>query len=278
MIDAAQRNGVDVTTEVYPYTAWSTFIGAVIFDGDFTQRQGLGYGDIEVPESGERLNKESFERLRKEAPQTIIVGHGMTVLQEGSYFAVIDLASNLDRDPTADDIKVTPLTVGPGNDDATIPPTDGAIRAGDYLFDVDVAAGGSTVTFTNTSDNQFHFVLLADFGTTDPAALEAAVPVLLTADDSTPPPEGIDPSQVNFDFAASGVMGPGSSGTFDVGELNGSSYTVFLSNRYIARRSSSSTYTPVSPPSSSGSTRRSRPSPPGKSVAATSSKCSATAA
>ena len=39
----------------------------------------------------------------------------------------------------------------------------------------------------------------------------------------------------------------------------------------------SSTSTPVSPPSSSGSTSRSRPSPPGKSVAATSSKCSATA-
>ena len=44
------------------------------------------------------------------------------------------------------------------------------IRAGDYLFDVDVVAGGSTVTFTNTSDNQFHHVLLVDFGTNDPAA------------------------------------------------------------------------------------------------------------
>ena len=40
----------------------------------------------------------------------------------------------------------------------------------------------------------------------------------------------------------------------------------------------SSTSTPGSPPSSSGSTSRSRPSPPGKSVDATSSKCSATAA
>ena len=50
-----------------------------------------------------------------------IVGQGMTVLQEGSYFAVIDLASNLDREATADDIKVTPLTVGPGNDDTDDP-------------------------------------------------------------------------------------------------------------------------------------------------------------
>jgi dihydroorotase len=77
MIDSAQQNGIDVTTEVYPYTAWSTFIGAAIFDGDFTRRLGLGFGDIELPESGERLDRARFERLRAEAPQTIIVGHGM---------------------------------------------------------------------------------------------------------------------------------------------------------------------------------------------------------
>jgi len=77
MIDSARRNGVDVTTEVYPYTAWSTFIGAAIFDGDFTRRLGLGYGDIEVAETGERLDTQRFDRLRAEAPETIIVGHGM---------------------------------------------------------------------------------------------------------------------------------------------------------------------------------------------------------
>ena len=86
MIDSARQNGVDVTTEVYPYTAWSTFIGAAIFDGDFTRRLGLGYGDIELPETGERLDQVRFERLRAEAPQTIIVGHGM---QEANVSAAV---------------------------------------------------------------------------------------------------------------------------------------------------------------------------------------------
>jgi len=86
MIDSAQRNGVDVTTEVYPYTAWSTFIGAAIFDGDFTDRLGLGYGDIEVAETGERLDAARFDRLRAEAPKTIIVGHGM---QEDNVTAAV---------------------------------------------------------------------------------------------------------------------------------------------------------------------------------------------
>jgi dihydroorotase len=77
MIDAARSNGVDVTTEVYPYTAWSTFIGAAIFDGDFTRRLNLDYADVELPESGERLDETRFHRLRGEAPQTIIIGHAM---------------------------------------------------------------------------------------------------------------------------------------------------------------------------------------------------------
>lgn len=77
MIDSAQQNGIDVTTEVYPYTAWSTFIGAALFEGDFRQNLGIDYGDIELPSTGERLDQQRFERVRSTAPQTVIVGHGM---------------------------------------------------------------------------------------------------------------------------------------------------------------------------------------------------------
>jgi N-acyl-D-aspartate/D-glutamate deacylase len=77
MLDQARTNGMDVTTEVYPYTAWSTFIGASIFNGDFTTALGLDYGDIELPENGERLTEAAFHRIRTESPGTIIVGHGM---------------------------------------------------------------------------------------------------------------------------------------------------------------------------------------------------------
>jgi N-acyl-D-aspartate/D-glutamate deacylase len=86
MIDSAQANGVDISTEVYPYTAWSTFIGASLFNGDFRRNLGLDYGDIELPSTGERLDQESFESLRATAPQTIIVGHGM---QETNVTAAI---------------------------------------------------------------------------------------------------------------------------------------------------------------------------------------------
>jgi N-acyl-D-aspartate/D-glutamate deacylase len=77
MLDQARTNGMDVTTEVYPYTAWSTFIGASIFNGDFTTALGLDYGDIELPENGalslmDALGKMSYlpaKRLERAVPQ-----------------------------------------------------------------------------------------------------------------------------------------------------------------------------------------------------------------
>ncbi len=77
MIDSARANGIEITTEVYPYTAWSTFIGAAMFDGDWTTLHQMKYGDIELPETGERLNQESFNRISKDNPGTILIGHGM---------------------------------------------------------------------------------------------------------------------------------------------------------------------------------------------------------
>ena len=77
MIDGAREQGLDITTEVYPYTAWSTFVGASIFSGDWTAAQDMNYTDIELPSTGERLDAQRFQELRESAPETIIVGHGM---------------------------------------------------------------------------------------------------------------------------------------------------------------------------------------------------------
>lgn len=60
MIDDAQANGVDVTTEAYPYIASSSFIGAAILDPGWRENLGRDYGDIARAETGERLNEETF--------------------------------------------------------------------------------------------------------------------------------------------------------------------------------------------------------------------------
>ena len=66
MIEGAKRHGVDVTTEMYPYTASATRIESAIYDGDWAQRTGGTYHDLQWVATGERLTPESFARYRKE--------------------------------------------------------------------------------------------------------------------------------------------------------------------------------------------------------------------
>lgn len=83
MIDGAQRHGVDITTEVYPYTAASTDIRAAIFDDGWTERLGATYGDIEWVATGERLTAANWAEHRKQGG--MIIAH---VIPEAS----VDLA------------------------------------------------------------------------------------------------------------------------------------------------------------------------------------------
>jgi N-acyl-D-aspartate/D-glutamate deacylase len=65
MIEGAQSRGLDVTTEVYPYTAASTGIQAAIFDPGWRERFQAEFSDIEWVETGERLDEQSFYEHRE---------------------------------------------------------------------------------------------------------------------------------------------------------------------------------------------------------------------
>ncbi|HXG63846.1 MAG TPA: amidohydrolase family protein, partial [Blastocatellia bacterium] len=77
MIEGARRSGLDVTTEVYPYTAGSTFINAAIFDPGWRERTAADYSDLQWVATGERLTEETFNRYRREQPEGIIIAHFM---------------------------------------------------------------------------------------------------------------------------------------------------------------------------------------------------------
>jgi N-acyl-D-aspartate/D-glutamate deacylase len=66
MIETARSKGLDITTEVYPYTAASTGIQAAIFDPGWRERLGADFGDIEWVASGERMTEDSFNRYREQ--------------------------------------------------------------------------------------------------------------------------------------------------------------------------------------------------------------------
>lgn len=72
LIGGARSRGLDVTTEAYPYTAASTGIQSAIFDRGWQESLGIGYGDVQWQDTGERLTEASFRRYRR-AGGTVII-------------------------------------------------------------------------------------------------------------------------------------------------------------------------------------------------------------
>ena len=72
MVAAAQKQGLDVTTEVYPYTAASTSIESAIFDEGWQEKLGISYGDIQLESTGERLTEATFKEHREKGGVVII--------------------------------------------------------------------------------------------------------------------------------------------------------------------------------------------------------------
>jgi dihydroorotase len=72
MIAGARRQGVDITTECYPYTASSTNLNSAVFDEGWQQRYDITYKDLQWAETGERLTPGSFARYRRQGGLVVI--------------------------------------------------------------------------------------------------------------------------------------------------------------------------------------------------------------
>lgn len=72
MVDSAQKQGLDITTELYPYTAGSTSLESTLFDEGWQDVWDMDYGDLQWEATGERLTRETFDKYRKEGGTIII--------------------------------------------------------------------------------------------------------------------------------------------------------------------------------------------------------------
>ena len=72
MVSSAQKQGLDITTELYPYTAASTSLESAIFDDGWQETLNISYEDLQWEATGERLTKETFESYRKKGGVVII--------------------------------------------------------------------------------------------------------------------------------------------------------------------------------------------------------------
>ncbi len=74
MVAGARARGLDVTTEAYPYGAGMTMINSALFNPGWQEKFGIGYHELQLPETGERLTRERFETLHASSkPQTVLL-------------------------------------------------------------------------------------------------------------------------------------------------------------------------------------------------------------
>ena len=74
-IEIANKNGADISVEMYPYTAGSTSITADVFNRDWQNIFGITYEDVQWSDTGEYLTKATWEKYRKEQPTGVIIHH-----------------------------------------------------------------------------------------------------------------------------------------------------------------------------------------------------------
>ena len=74
-IKIANKNGANISTEMYPYTAGSTSISADVFSRDWQNIFGITYEDVQWSDTGEYLTKATWKKYRKEQPTGTIIHH-----------------------------------------------------------------------------------------------------------------------------------------------------------------------------------------------------------
>src|SRR6266478_5817332 len=72
MVEGAQKRGLDVTTECYPYTAGSTYLQSAVFDPGWQEKLEISFHDLQWADTGDRLTAETFEKYRKKGGIVVI--------------------------------------------------------------------------------------------------------------------------------------------------------------------------------------------------------------
>jgi N-acyl-D-aspartate/D-glutamate deacylase len=62
LLEQARRDGVDLTACAYPYPFWATYLNSARFDPGWQERFRIGYGDLQIAGTTERLTATSFRR------------------------------------------------------------------------------------------------------------------------------------------------------------------------------------------------------------------------
>lgn len=78
LIEGARAHGVEVTTEAYPYIAGMTAVNSAVFNPGWQQKLDISYGNLVIPNTGERLTKARFDELHNSNTQQWVLIYSNT--------------------------------------------------------------------------------------------------------------------------------------------------------------------------------------------------------
>ena len=88
MIKDALSEGLKITTCVYPYSYWATYLHSKRFDEGWRARYNLTYSDLTVVGTGERLTESRFNELRQKTGILVAVPEGTMPLYKTGDLAI----------------------------------------------------------------------------------------------------------------------------------------------------------------------------------------------
>ncbi len=94
MIVSARKHGLDVSCEVYPYTAGMTDIKSAIFDPGWQERTKITYNNLQWVATGDRLTKQTFEKYRKEGGKVIVHANPESLVRKVVSHPITMIASD----------------------------------------------------------------------------------------------------------------------------------------------------------------------------------------
>jgi N-acyl-D-aspartate/D-glutamate deacylase len=74
-IDAARARGIDITTEMFPWTSGSAAISSDVFSRNWREIFAIDYNDVQWAETGEWLTEETFQAYRESRPDGQTMHH-----------------------------------------------------------------------------------------------------------------------------------------------------------------------------------------------------------
>lgn len=120
MIKESQKEGLDISADVYPYDAWGTTIKSAVFDEGWLDNFNFSYKDIEIlteKHTGERCTKECFDTLRAKDQDKFVACHNAipiydicTAVQDPLVCIVSD--GQMTKDAFTVDLKEHPRSAG----------------------------------------------------------------------------------------------------------------------------------------------------------------------